>query len=355
MNFKLLFLFLFSNLFICNAQIVPLYVGTYTDSVSKGIYQVQFNTKTGALSNLQLAAKTENPSYIAYSPDKKYVYAVGESGSGSVSSFKVEDNGALTFLNQVESQGEAPCYIAIKNTGDKAVVANYLGGNVSLYDISEDGSLQDAYEIFNYNVPNKISHAHSAQFFNDKLFVSDLGMDAVYEYQLNNDGKNYDLINPSIVKFSEKSGPRHFSITKKGDYIYVINEYASTITAIKKVKDQFELIANYSTLDANYKGENACADIHLSKDDRFLYGSNRGENTIVVFKRNLTDGTLEKIQNINVHGDWPRNFTLDPTGKFLLVANKKSNNISVFKVDSNSGTLSFLNSMEAPTPVCLLF
>lgn len=355
MNFKLFFLCLLASLFNCTAQTTPLYIGTYTSGESKGIYRVQFNTKTGELTDFQLAAQIENPSYIAYSPDKKFIYAVVEGGTGTVSSFKVQENGTLTLLNQVKSNGGSPCYVSINPKGDKAVVANYQGGNVSLYKISNDGTLNEAYQIFDYNAPGKTSHAHSAQFFNDNLYVADLGMDAVYQYQLNHDRQTYALTSSSIVDIPKKSGPRHFSITKNGAFIYIINELGSTIITAKNVDGAFNLVGNYPTLADGYKGNNACADIHLSKDERFVYGSNRGENSIVVFKRNLVDGSLEKVQSVSVEGDWPRNFTLDPTGQFLLVANKKSNNISVFKIDTTTGTLAFLHSEKAPSPVCLLF
>jgi 6-phosphogluconolactonase len=339
----------------CKAQNMPLYIGTYTDGDSKGIYQAKFNTETGELSHFKLAAETQNPSYIAYSPNKKFIYAVGEGGDGTVSAFKLKENGNLEFLNTVSSNGGAPCHISINPAGDKVVVSNYVGGNVSLYEIKDDGTLNPAYQVFKYSTKEKASHAHSAQFYKSNLFVSDLGMDALYIYTLNNDGKTYDLVSSSSVSISEKAGPRHFVITKDGNFIYNINEYASTITASKKEINGFLLIDNYSTLAKDYKGANSCADIHLSKNEDFLYGSNRGENTIAVFKRNTVDGTLTKIQNIDVEGEWPRNFTLDPTGKFLLVANQKSNTISVFKIHPDSGTLSYLNSVKTPSPVCLLF
>jgi 6-phosphogluconolactonase len=152
-----------------------------------------------------------------------------------------------------------------------------------------------------------------------------------------------------------KAGPRHFEISKTGDYIYVINELNSTITALKKGADKYVEIQTISTLKDGFIGMNACADIHLSSDENYLYGSNRGENTIVVFKRNIENGLLEKIQTISVEGDWPRNFTLAPNGAFLLVANQRSKNISTYKVNQKTGTLTFVKSIDAPTPVCLLF
>jgi 6-phosphogluconolactonase len=341
-----------TTLFYCKAQTIPMYIGTYTDGNSEGIYRMQFNLKTGELNNLQFAAASESPSFITRSRNKQYLYAVNES-NGYVSSFKIQKNGLLKFLNKVSSNGDWPCHISLNRSGNKAVVSNYGGGSLSIYNISRDGKLNEASQVFDYNTPDRKSHAHSAQFFNDELFVSDLGMNSVYQYKLKNG--NYELALPTIVKMSGNPGPRHFALTRNGQFIYIINELASTITAVKRVDNQFAIIDTYSTLNENFKKESFCADIHLSKNELYLYGSNRGENSIVVFKRNKHDGTLEKVQSVPVHGDWPRNFTLDPTGKFLLVANQKSNNISVFKINPRTGMLSFLNSVMAPTPVCLLF
>lgn len=352
MNFKLFFLCLMVSQFNTKAQNIPMYIGTYTDGNSEGIYRIQFNINTGELSNLQFAASSESPSFITFSHNKKYLYAVNES-SGNVSSFKTEKNGLLKFLNKVSSNGNWPCHISLNKLGNKAVVSNYGGGSVSIYNISRDGKLSEASQIFEHNTSDKKSHAHSAQFFNDDLFVADLGMNSVYQYKLKNN--NYELVLPSIVEMPNNPGPRHFALTRNGQFIYIINEHGSSVTSVKKTENGFEQIDTDSTLREDYKGSNACAEIQLSKNELYLYGSNRGENSIVVFKRNKLDGSIEKIQTISVHGDWPRNFTIDPTGKFLLVANQKSDNISVFKIAPKTGMLSFLNSVMAPTPVCLLF
>ncbi|AUP79951.1 lactonase family protein [Flavivirga eckloniae] len=353
MKLKLFFLgFAFTFLNI-QAQNIPLYVGTYTHGDSHGIYRFEFNTETGDLTNKQLAINIDSPSFLAYSPDKKHLYSVNQSGNGFVSSYNINTDGSLSLLTRVSSNGKGPCHISVNKSGDKVVVSNYVGGSVSIYPINKDGSLSEASQVFNHNSENEASHAHSAKFSNDDLFVADLGRNAIYHYKLKNN--DYKLESPSIVKMEGNPGPRHFLLDKKSEYLYVINEYGGSITSIKKTKKGFEQIDFDATLEETYKGKNKCADIHLSKDERFLYGSNRGENSIAVFKRNSKNGTLNRIQNMSVHGDWPRNFSLDPTGKFLLVANKKSNNISVFKIDQESGKLSFLHSINSPEPVCLLF
>lgn len=353
MNAKHSILLIIPILFLnCNPQNTSLYVGTYTNGESEGIYKFDFNTKTGVLSNLQLAVNTENPSYLAYSPDKKNIYAVNENENGAVTSFKVEKDGRLTLLNTVSANGAHPCHIAINNSGDKMAVSNYTGGTASLHSI-KDGAITEAFQILDHNTDSIASHVHSAEFLKDDLFISDLGRNQFYQYKLA--GDTYKIESNSIINIEGNPGPRHFSITKDGDFIYIINEYGGSITSVKKTDSGFKQIDFDSTLDENYKEENKCADIHLSKDERFLYGSNRGENTIAVFKRNTKTGEIDKIQSISVHGDWPRNFTIDPTGKFLLVANKNSENISVFSIDNSSGKLKFLHDIKTPSPVCLLF
>ncbi len=353
MKLKFFFLLLTIGFFSCTNSNIPLYVGTYTNGDSEGIYQFQFNTETGELTNKQLAATTENPSYLTFSTDKKFIYAVGEGSTSSVSAFKVGKENNLELLNTVSSNGGAPCHISMNKTNTRAVVSNYSGGTVSIYNINKDGSLNNAHQIFNHNTDSIVSHAHSAQFFENDLYVSDLGKNAVYKYML--DDTNYKLADSSIIKMNTNSGPRHFSLTKDGQFIYIINEFSNTITAAKKIDNNFTLINNYSTLSDDFKDVSYCADIHLSKDEKFLYGSNRGENSIAVFKRNTTDGTLEKIQNISTEGNWPRNFTLDPSGQFLLVANQKSKNISIFSIDNATGKLKFLHDVKVTSPVCLLF
>jgi len=355
MKLKLLYMGLALSLMNCSKPTIPLYVGTYTDGESEGIYVLQFNTETGELFNNQLATKTDNPSFLAYSPNREYLYSVNEKETGSVSGFKVNIDGTLDLINTVSSHGADPCHISLNKTGNIAVVSNYSSGTVTLYSVENNGSLNDAYQVFDHNAPDSISHAHSAQFYQDNLYVSDLGRNTVYNYGLSEDKKRYNLITPSIVAMPDNIGPRHFALTNDGQFIYIINEYGNSIRSAKKVNGQFEPIEYISTLRDDFQGESNCADIHLSKDESFIYGSNRGENTIVIFKRDLVTGTLKKIQSEDVHGNWPRNFTLDPTERYLLVANQKSNNISVFKINQKTGELSFLNSTELPSPVCLLF
>ncbi|KJD35299.1 hypothetical protein PW52_11580 [Tamlana sedimentorum] len=336
---------------------IPLYVGTFTDEDSNGIYHFLFNLETGELTNQTLAAETSSPNFMVYSKNRKYLYTANRSTNPNlpdyVSAFKINKNGTLTLINTQNSEGKSPCHVAINEEGTIISNTNYHGGTVSLYQINKDGGLSKAIQVFNHNTENQTSHAHSSKFYKNELFVADLGRNAIYQYTLN-EGK-YNLKSEAITNTPGNPGPRHFTISNNGTFIYVINEYGNSITSIKRDNSNFKTIDFDSTLSNNSTGKNFSADIQLSKNEQFLYGTNRGENTVAVFKREAETGTIEKIQNISVEGNWPRNFTIDPTGTFLLVANRRSNNISVFKINQNNGKLTFLHDVKTPSPVCLLF
>ncbi len=336
-----------------------LFVGTYTDGDSEGIYTYTFNSGTGELTNQQLAAKLTNPSYLILSQDHKNLYAVQETADfdslgGGVTAFTLND-GVLKIQNSMGTQGAHPCHVSLSGDGHLAV-ANYTGGNVALFNLNDDGSLGEHPQIIDHKLldSTKTSHAHMAQFTSDGLMVTDLGLDAIKRYKEEN-GKFVPGPQPSLP-FADGAGPRHFTFGEGGKMLYVISELNSTISVFEKdTKGDYQEIQVVKTLDPNYQGNNACADLHLSPDGKFLYGSNRGENTIVIFAVNPESGTLSLVGRESVHGDWPRNFSMDPTGEFLLVANQKSSNITVFKRDVEMGTLIFLNENKLPNPVCLVF
>ncbi|WMI66342.1 lactonase family protein [Aestuariibaculum sp. YM273] len=353
LNFSLLFIAF--NLLLGYSQNIDMYLGTFTDGDSEGIYKLQFDTIQGTLSNTKLIAKAESPSFLAFSPDRNFLYATCRESDGIISAFKIKNDDTLELLNSVDSHGGSPCHVAINNLGTKLVVSNYGGGTIALYDINKDGSLTEALQVFKQSTDEQASHAHSAQFIDNNLFVADLGRNSVFKYQQSNIGDGYKLKTESIVNMQPKAGPRHFTVTKDHKFFYIINELNSTVTVAKHTNKGFKLVEHISTLDDDFKGESYCADIHLSPDEQFLYGSNRGENSIVVFKKHHATGKLKKIQNISVEGDWPRNFTIDPAGNFLLVGNRRTNNISIFSINKRTGKLKFSNSFNVPSPVCLLF
>jgi len=355
----LIFIFSFCCFSIVSAQNIPMYVGTYTDADSEGIYLYDFNLETGRLTNKKLAVKAVNPSFITFSSDKKFMYSVGEvdnfegAKSGFLNAYSVSKDGTLTFINKVSSNGAHPCHIQMNSDNSKVAVSNYTGGTVSIHSVFKNGGISQAVQVIDHNKGSQQSHTHSTQFFKDDLFIADLGLSSFFQYQWNNTAHKYQL--KANYDFENKAGPRHFEISQKGKFIYVINELNSTISVLKKKKESYAFIQNITTLADGFDGKSFCADIHLSKDGQFLYGSNRGENSIVVFKLNKKSGELKKLQTISTNGDWPRNFTLTPNGNYLLVANQRSKNISVFAVDIKTGNLTFLHSIDSPTPACLLF
>ncbi|WP_228236788.1 lactonase family protein [Allomuricauda sp. M10] len=336
-----------------------LFVGTYTDGDSEGIYTYTFDSGTGELTNKQLAAKLTNPSYLALSKDHKNLYAVQETADfdslgGGVTAFTLND-GVLKIQNSMGTQGEHPCHVSLSGDGHLAV-ANYTGGNVALFTLNADGSLGDAPQIIDHKVldTTKTAHAHMAQFTADGLMVTDLGLDAIKRYKEENG--EFVPSSQSSISFPDGAGPRHFTFGEGGKMLYVISELNSTISVFENdMAGDYQEIQVVKTLDPNYEGNNACADLHISPDGKFLYGSNRGENTIVIFSVNPENGTLTLVGRESVQGDWPRNFSMDPTGEFLLVANQRSSNITVFKRNADSGTLTFLNEIAMPNPVCLVF
>ncbi|WP_171017320.1 lactonase family protein [Maribacter sp. ACAM166] len=336
-----------------------LFVGTYTNNGSEGIYRFNLNLETGQLSNQSLAASIKNPSFLTFSPDKKTLYAVGEvddfiEGSGSITTFRVKDN-VLTEIDTKSTYGANPCYVGVDKEGDFVAVANYSGGNIAIYKTMDNGDLVPSPQVIDHKVldTRKTAHAHMSKFLNGELFVSDLGLDRIKKYSQTN-GKFSPSQQKELV-VTEGAGPRHFVASKEGKFLYAINELNSTITLYNREGEKYFGLETYDAVAGDFNEESFCGDIHLSPDGKFLYGSNRGENTIVIFKVDEASGKLELIGRESVKGDWPRNFSIDPSGNFLLVANQRSNNIVAFKRDNERGTLSFISEVELPSPVCLQF
>jgi 6-phosphogluconolactonase len=337
-----------------------LFVGTYTENGSEGIYSYAFNATTGELSNKTLAAPMGNPSFVKISSDKKYLYAVEETdkyegSSGGVAAFSIE-GASLKAINSDATLGAHPCHIGISEDGHYLAASSYSGGSISIFKLGNGGELMSDPQWIDHKVldTTKTSHAHAAKFTKDGLFVADLGLDAVKRYTLN--GDKFGPSKQASLDLPLKAGPRHFTFGQKGKFLYVINELNSTLTVFQRNSNgSYSELETQSTLSADFEEDSYCADIHLSKDGKFLYGSNRGENTIVIFKVNQDNGKISLVGRESVKGDWPRNFGLDPSGNFLLVANQRSNNIIVFKRDKGEGTLSFVHELELPSPVCLEF
>ena len=342
---------------------MELLVGTYTNEKSKGIYKLDFDVQTGSLSNTILLAECENPTYLHISKDRSKVYISNELEPGSISIYEfTEDRKSLTLLGDYSSEGRGACFIELDKNENLVAAANYSSGSIVVYKLDKTGNIDDGPMGRQHNGsgphPNQDSaHAHCVKFdaSGKYLYAVDLGIDEILSYEISG---NHEIGNgKTALKTDPGDGPRHMIFHPNRNIAFVINELSSSIfsVAVDKVTGKLERIDKQSTLPEDFKGDNACADIHLGKNGKFLYASNRGHNSIAVFSV-ADNGVLELLDTEPVKGDWPRNFTLSPDGNFLLVANRKSNNITVFKVDEDSGLLSYTGKqLEISQPVCLKF
>jgi len=357
------------------------FVGTYTDKTdSKGIYAYEFDAATGKLAPKGLAAETSNPSWLVIHPNGKWAYAANESGKqSSISAFSIDAKSAkLTQLNQVPPLGEDPCHLSLDKTGKFLFAANYTSGNVVVFPILPDGKLGAATANMKDQGtlgPNKerqeAPHAHWIAPSTDgrSVYVADLGLDRVIWYSFDatkgtlSPGPvpgsfSHKLLDP-FAKLAPGTGPRHVVFSPKGGDMYVLGEIQSTVTAIHLtglddyVPTAFQTI---SALPAGFSGHNDAAEIALHPSGKFLYTSNRGNETIAVFNIQPSDGRLSLSAIVPTGGKEPRHFVIDPTGQFLLAENQNSNSIVVFRINPETGALSQISITEGvPSPVCLTF
>ncbi|TAL51901.1 MAG: lactonase family protein [Chitinophagaceae bacterium] len=341
-----------------------LIIGTYTSGKSEGIYVYKFNSVTGESSQVSKIF-TSNPSFVTVSPDEKFLYAVNEDQPGGVTAFSFDKmTGTLKVLNKQPSGGDDPCYITTYKTGKWVVAGNYTGGNLSVLPVSKDGSLGTATDIVNHTGSSVNSarqekpHVHSTVFSKDYkyLYVPDLGIDKVMIYSFDSkNGKLKPAATPEVL-VEAGAGPRHFDFHPNGKFAYLMEELTGSISVYYYgKKGSLSLQQNITALPHDYLGSMGSADIHVSPDGKFLYGSNRGEsNTIAIFSIDQHTGKLTARGHQSTLGKAPRNFNFDPTGKFLLVANQNSDEIVVFKRDIQTGLLTDTGKrIQVPNPVCL--
>ncbi len=367
LSLQLFFLLLCSVAF---AQKKPyLIVGTYTSGKSEGVYVYQFNTKKGD-SKLMDSAKSSNPSFIAISPDKKFVYAVNENADatmkngGGVSSFSFDKkSGKLTFINNQSSGGSHPCYVTVDNTGKWLFAGNYSSGNFSLFPLNENGNIGIAKNNVQHfgKGPNtdrqEGPHVHGTFLTNDNkyLLVPDLGIDKVMTYQFDGATGNLTEAKEPFIQVPGGNGPRHLAFDPSEKHLYLVQELTGTIGAFTFADGKATLFQTISTLPEDYKGSLGSADIHVSPDGKFLYASNRGDaDNLAIYSIDAATGILKLVGHQSTLGKTPRNFNFDPTGNFLLVANQNSDNIVIFKIDHNTGLLADTGKrINVPNPVCI--
>lgn len=344
-----------------------LLIGTYTDGKSEGIYVYRFNSTTGDFDSVSMI-KTSNPSFLAVSPDEKFVYAVHENANngkgGEVAAFSFDrQTGKLSFINQQLSGGDHPCYVSVDKTGKWAAAANYTSGSLSVLPINKNGGLDSPttviqHEGYSVNTERQQGpHVHSTVFSKDNkyLFAADLGIDKLMIYSFNEKTGALVETDPGFVMTEAGAGPRHFTFHPNNKFVYLIEELTGTISSYRYSNGRFELLQNISALPADYMGPIGSADIHTSPDGKFLYASNRGEsNTIAIFNINAKTGWLSLVDHQSTLGKTPRNFNFDPSGNFLLAANQNSDEIVIFKTDKKTGLLKDTGKrISVGKPVCI--
>jgi 6-phosphogluconolactonase len=349
------------------------FVGTYTGGKSKGIYRLALDPATGKLGEPALAAESENPSFLAVHPSRRFLYAVNEVNSfageptGYVSGFALEaKTGALTALNQQGSAGKGPCHLSVDRTGRVLLVANYAGGSIASLPIGDDGKVGGAATSIRHGgssintARQSEPHAHSINVDAGNRFAvaADLGLDKLFVYRLDPGQATLVPNDPPSATVEPGSGPRHFAFHPDGKHAYVINELKSTITSFdydpaRGILTNRETI---STLPKGYTGRSYTAEVQLHPSGKFLYGSNRGDDSIAVFEIDPGNGLISMVEVESTGGKTPRNFGIDPSGRYLLAANQDSDSIVVFGIDPRTGELKPTGQkIEVPKPVCVKF
>jgi len=349
---------------------VHVYVGTYSTGDSKAIYRLSLDLNSGELKRVGMVPEQVNPSFLALHPSSRFLYSVNEIGSfggektGAVSAFAVDRRtGDLQQLNQQPSAGGGPCHLVVDKAGKNVLVANYGGGSVACLPIGDDGRLKPPSSSIQHKGSSvtprqKGPHAHSINLdpAGKFAFAADLGLDKVLIYMF--DAEQGELTPHGDAHVKPGAGPRHFAFHPGGRFAYVINELDNTVTAFAcdPRAGTLKQIQNITTLPKGYQETSYTADVQVHRSGKFLYGSNRGHDSIAVFAIDSESGKLAPVEQEPTGGNFPRNFGMDPSGRFLLVANQNSDNIVVLRIDQKSGGLTPTgHEIEIPKPVCLKF
>lgn len=353
------------------AETVSVYIGSYAAAKDIGIHHFTMDLATGALTAAGGASGIDNPSFVAVSPDKKFLYAIGEAGvkgkkGGAVCSFSIDPKtDALAMLSQSTSVGNGPCFVTADKTGKVVLVANYGGGSVASLPVSADGKLSEAASFIQHtgSSVNKSRqgepHAHSINVSPDNrfAFAADLGLDKILIYKLDPEKGTLTPNDPAFAEIPAGSGPRHLAFHPSGKYAYVCGEMTSTVHAMTydAAKGALTVVQTLSTLPEPVKG-NSTAECQVHPNGKFVYVSNRGHNSVAVFHVDEATGKLTAAGHAPTGGKTPRNFGIDPTGTFLVAANQDSNNVVVFKIDPKTGVPgAAIAEVSVPKPVCVKF
>jgi 6-phosphogluconolactonase len=343
-----------------------IYVGSYTEGTrdsNRGISLLNFDDSTGKLTFRSLEESGPNPSFLTISRDGAHVYAVNETDDGAVSSLRRDPlTGALTYLGSQLAHGAAPCFVGFDPSGDYVLVANYNGGTIAVFPIGQDGKLEPASEVVDHATgaikprrdtpvhPHMIAPTPDGNF----IMVTDLGLDATLLYRLQN-GK-FSLRDDATALAKIGAGPRHFAFSPDGATAYVINELDSTLDVFAYSDGVLSRRQTISSLPDGFKGRSSCAQVLVSDDGRFVYGSNRGHDSIATWPVRQPTGEVGAPNFVPSGGKTPRNFAIDPSGRWLITAHQDSNNLFVFARDKTTGGLTRTDhEIEVHAPVCVVF
>ncbi|MBO9594608.1 MAG: lactonase family protein [Niabella sp.] len=323
-----------------------LIVGTYThqNSSSKGIYVYDFDPQTG---DLKIAGQVTaaNPSYQVIASNQRFVYSVNETADGGISAFSIDPNtGKLTLLNSVKSMGDDPCYLEIDRSGKWLFASNYSSGSFAIYNIQKDGTLGSLSQVIKHegsgpdSSRQRAPHVHSTTIAPDNrfVFVCDLGTDKIVTYPFNAATGKVDTAKAFFIHTAPGAGPRHMVISNNKRFVYNVDEMFGTVNVYTLRKGRLQPLQTENALNAE-KGKAAGADIHLSPNGQFLYVSQRSNSTIEVYKTDRKTGKIRFVGSQSTNGNFPRNFTIHPSGHWLIAANQKSDNITVFKINPATG------------------
>jgi 6-phosphogluconolactonase len=348
--------------FSCHNASTHLFVGSYTKPGEKGLAVYDYNEKNGKLTLVSQNDAGQNPTYFCFSKRTGIFYIANEvmefngQPGGGVTTLKYNENGTFQKIGELLIPYGGPCFISMSPDSGYIFLANYPKGSVAVAKLDDKGIPQAITDTILYvKTSPEVSHAHMIKSdpSGKKIYVSDLGLDRLIRYDFDvNAGK----LHPSdTLEVPKGLGPRHFDFSKDGSYLYLINELGSRIVVFSLAGSKPRVIQNITTLKNEGKVESFCADIHISNDGKYLYGSNRGENSIVTFAVQ-PDGTLKLAGHTSCGGNWPRNFTLDPANRFLLVGNQKSDSMAVFRIDMKTGLpMMPPQKYSLISPVCLKF
>ncbi len=339
------------------------YVGTYTNREATGIYLFRMDGSTGRLTEEGLAVESNSPSFLALHPNGRFMYAVNEQDA-AVSSFAIDRaTGKLTFVNQHPSRGATPCHLTVDPSGQCVLVANYTGGSAAVLPIDLDGSLKPATGYVKHEgkpVDKAGPHAHSINVdpANRFAFVPDVGLDEIFVYRFDPKTGALKPNDPRGVATPKVAGPRHFAFGRDGKYAYVINETNNTVIVYSydAARGVLAPLQTISTIPDDFEGETWTSEIQVHPSGQFLYGSNRGHDSIVVYSIHPADGRLELVEYQSTQGKMPRGFGIDPSGRFFFAANQESDTIVTFRIDVKSGALTPTGDVaKVSMPVCVKF